>query len=434
MAGDGDDRIFGGAGADSIDGGAGNDDLYGNDGDDIIRSGTGDNRVDGGDGSDTLYLDGTQSQYSISTNDGEFSASSSSYGSVSAINVEKIVFTGDGSELLIDTAEDVDSNATADTTNTFSTDSETSDSLSAEVSVNTTSQYWYPGAASDYTFIDNGDGSISVIDGLDRTSTLSSSDSIWFDAENTAYTASDLVAQEEPTSQIVASSAGGYRVGTNGDDEFVGGDGVDVFDGLSGADSFDGGGGDYNQVNYGGAASDYSFSANDDGSVSVTDGAGETDVLTGIDGLWFEGEQAWYSVDSLITEQNNASVIYAGDQGGYFVGTQGDDRFVGGDGVDVFDGVTGADVFDGAGGEYNQVNYAGAASDYNFLRKGRWQLIGWLMVTAIADTLTNIDGLWFEAEQGLVYPRTTWLAKRTARWRVLVGPRQGAIMWEKLSA
>ncbi len=67
-AGDGADRLDGGAGNDQLYGGAGNDVLLGGDGDDLLQGGLGDDTLDGGTGSDTAVFGGTRASYAVVTN------------------------------------------------------------------------------------------------------------------------------------------------------------------------------------------------------------------------------------------------------------------------------------------------------------------------------------------------------------------------------
>jgi len=50
--------------------------------------------------------------------------------------------------------------------------------------------------------------------------------------------------------------------------------------------------------------SDYAFTRNDDGSVSV-ERDGETDTLHDIGGIWFNGEGAWYDIDQAVEQSGD---------------------------------------------------------------------------------------------------------------------------------
>ena len=79
-------------------------------------------------------------------------------------------------------------------------------------------------------------------------------------------------------------------------------------------------------------------------------------------------------------------------------GAEGDDILSGGDGDDTLYGGVGADSLDGGDGEYNQVDYDGYASDYQFFLRAD----GTTLVVSEAygvDVLSNIDGIWFRGEE-----------------------------------
>lgn len=265
----------------------------------------------------------------------------------------------------------------------------------------------YDGSAADYRFVVNADGSVTVTNPVYGTDTLKNIDGIWFNDEAKWYPIADLLTTEpEPTppttgNVITATAEGGYLAGTDGDDVFAGGDGVDVFYGGKGDDTYQGGG-EYNQVDYDGAAADYQFVKNADDTVTVSHPVFGTDTLKDIHGMWFAGENKWYVIDDLLTAEpgptppTTDNVISATEQGGYLGGTEANDLFKGAGGTDVFYGGRGDDVFEGAGG-YNQVDYDGAAADYTFARAAD----GTVTVTHPeygTDTLKDIGGMWFSGE------------------------------------
>ncbi len=180
----------------------------------------------------------------------------------------------------------------------------------------------YPGDSSDYVFERNADASVSVTKPGGIVDTLTNIDGFWFSGEARWYAIGDLVGAFE------------------GDQTITGGP-------------------DYDQVNYPGAASDYTFTQNADGSVSVEKPTGGTDTLIRIDGFWFQGEQEWYPIESLITPVGQT-----------IVGTNA----------------------------YDQVDYDGARADYIFVENAD----GSVTVNrpgGLVDTLTLIDGFWFRGEE-----------------------------------
>ncbi len=232
----------------------------------------------------------------------------------------------------------------------------------------------YPGQLSDYTITRNANGTITVEHPTLGTDTLTSIEGFWFQGETAWYSADDAVAQ-------AGGGTGNTLTGTNTNNTFTD---------LNGDTIIDGNGGAYNQVDFAGRLADYTFTQNADGSVTVAHPTRGTDTLTDIDGLWFQGEGAWYSmVDALAAGGGNTGNTP----------TNGNDTLTGTAGNDVFVGSRGNDTIDGNGGAYNQVDYAGRLSDYSITQNPD----GSVTVdhpTRGTDTLTDIDGLWFQGEAG----------------------------------
>ena len=163
----------------------------------------------------------------------------------------------------------------------------------------------FAGSAADYTFERNDDGSVTVSNPVQGTDTLRNIDGLWFSGEAKWYPLDDLVAAS-PTDPgtvniIEAGNRGGYFVGTDGKDDFRGGKGNDTFVGGKGDDVYDGGSGGYDQVDLMGRLSDYSFTANADGSITASHAEYGVDVLKNIDGIWVGEDNMWVSTDDLVT-------------------------------------------------------------------------------------------------------------------------------------
>ncbi len=305
---------------------------------------------------------------------------------------------------------------------------------------------------------------------------------------------------------VTGTSDGDYLVGTDQNDHLIGLDGDDVFFETAGNDTYEGGSG-YNQVNYDGASTDYTFVENSDGSVTATHTTtSKVDTLIEIGGLWFNSEGAWYGLESLTVPAstpptpptNNAPVVatalvdqsspedtavsfaipsgtfsdvdgdaltlsatlsdgsalpawlsfdgtnftgsppqdYTGtlsievtasdgtdnvsdvfelvitpvgaptptlntvtgtSDGDYLVGTDQDDHLIGLAGDDVFFETAGNDTYEGGSG-YNQVNYDGASTDYTFVENSDGSVTATHTTTSKVDTLIEIGGLWFNSE------------------------------------
>jgi Ca2+-binding RTX toxin-like protein len=109
----------------------------------------------------------------------------------------------------------------------------------------------------------------------------------------------DQLFGDENNNLISGGSGDDYLAGGAGNDGLYGGDGNDALYGGSGNDVLDGEGGTNNQADYDGAADDYSFTRNVDDTVTVSHSVYGTDTLRNIDGVWFNGEAQWYSLDQL---------------------------------------------------------------------------------------------------------------------------------------
>jgi len=225
----------------------------------------------------------------------------------------------------------------------------------------------YDGALSEYSLSQNQDGSVTIVHPQWGTDTLIDIDGFWFRGEGQWYSMDDAIAQ-----------SGGN---TEGGNVFNGTAGQDVWIASNADETFNGGNGtEYDQVDYQGSLSDYTFTRNADGSVTV-EGLGSTDTLTNIEGIWFQGEAAWYSVDSAVELTGSST---GGNN--IFNGTAAQDVWLATEANETFNG--------GNGTEYDQVDYSGSAADYNFVQNAD----GSVTVTGFGstDTLISIEGIWFQ--------------------------------------
>ena len=182
----------------------------------------------------------------------------------------------------------------------------------------------YEGFASDYTFTLNSDLSVSVDKPNGGVDTLIDIDGIWFTVEEKWYAINNL---------ITVPASGETYTGTNY----------------------------YDQVDYPGASTDYVFIRNEDNSVTVNKPDGGIDTLILIDGIWFQGEAAWYSMDILAPIEGISRV---------FTGTEG----------------------------YDQVDYDGERTDYHFIQNDD-DTVTVIRPDGGTDTLIAIDGFWFVGEE-----------------------------------
>lgn len=166
-----------------------------------------------------------------------------------------------------------------------------------------------------------------------------------------------------------------------------------VFNNLAGNQTFRGIEGTYDQVNYAGRLSDYTFTQLANGNVRVTHPTLGTDVLVSIEGFWFSGEARWYSLDDALAQTSGNGFL---DADGVRQGTNGNDTLSGGNGDDVFYGGLGNDRYNGGAG-YNQVNYDGSLLEYRVTENANGS-VSFSHATWGDDVLTDIDGLWFVRE------------------------------------
>jgi len=167
----------------------------------------------------------------------------------------------------------------------------------------------YPGAASDYTFTENANGSVRVEKPGGGADTLIRIDGFWFQGEEEWYPIESLIAQ-----------GGQTIVGTNA----------------------------YDQVDYDGFRAEYLFVQNANGSVTVNRPGGVIDTLTRIDGFWFRGEEAWYSIEDIFDGDtgtvNNGIITGSNDVNDNLTGTNANDAFFVGRGNDLVRGLGGQDT------------------------------------------------------------------------------------------
>ncbi len=167
----------------------------------------------------------------------------------------------------------------------------------------------YDGAAADYTYSRNADGSVTVTKPGGATDILSGVDGFWFQGEGAWYSMDAVLATFPGGNDGGGNNGGGGNIidGTSGNDQLFGTAGNDIFESLIGQDVVIGSAGNdlinlgdgYDQIDYAGASDDYIIVNNGDGSYTVTKPGGDVDMLTGVDGFWFQGEGAWYAIDTL---------------------------------------------------------------------------------------------------------------------------------------
>ncbi|MEO0786985.1 MAG: hypothetical protein AAFY10_14915, partial [Pseudomonadota bacterium] len=121
------------------------------------------------------------------------------------------------------------------------------------------------------------------------------------------------------------------------------------------------------------------------------------DTLTEIDGFWFNGSQVWLPLESVLPPVSGTTI--EGTAGNDILnGTAGDDIMIGNGGQDQFQESPGDDTIIGDAGAYSQVNYFGLFEDYTFTQSADGTVTVFNAETG-TDTLTDIDGFWFNGSQ-----------------------------------
>ena len=407
----GNDTLTATAGVNILDGGEGDDLITGGTGDDAIFDNFGANIIDGGDGTDTYYVFGIEADYSLYIITGGIQIEGPQLLSL-VTNTEFLVFEDvAGIQTAINISDFISQNINlinGTSSDDYLSGTDGNDAFEGNGGSDTFygglgddifngnpanySQVDYDGHAVDYSFSLNGDGTVSVTNGIYGSDTLVDIDGVWFINESEWYSVGDLL-PAGTVNTINGTSGDDYLSGTNFNDEFFGGDGSDTFYGGLGNDIYHGGDAGYNQVDYDGYAVDYTFTLNADGSATAVNVTYGTDILHDIGGIWFTGEGQWYSIWDLYPA-GTINAINGTSGNDYLVGSTINDEFFGGDGSDTFYGDLGDDIYHGGDAGYNQVDYDGYAADYMFTLNGD----GTTKVensTYGTDTLEDIGGIWF---------------------------------------
>jgi len=250
------------------------------------------------------------------------------------------------------------------------------------------------GGAADYALSRNVDGTVRLeaLTGDEGEDTLAGIEALYFIGEASTLEIGDLVAD------YGTSGNDGWVEGTSGADFLYGLAGDDTLAGRGGDDVYDGGDGDDTASFLGGLA-DYVLNRNADGSVTITalSGIDGTDVLHNIEGVYFEADQTYRSIESLVGQYGTAgddAWVEGSANGDILYGLAGDDTLIGRAGDDRLDGGEG----------YDQANYLGDFDDFVFTRRPD----GSITVTDTTgaegvDTLVDIEAVYFDGSQ-------TWAA------------------------
>ena len=397
----GSDQLFGSIGDDLINGNGGRDFFYGSLGDDVIIG-------DGNRYNEIVYA-GDYSDYSfIRNNDGSVTVTGALNGTDTLTGIDGVRFQGSTqwyniNELLDaigpiegTTGDDYLYGSTSDDLmignggNDVFRSSFGSDTIIGNIDGNDT--VLYRGVASDYTFTRTEDGSYTVTGEFTGTDILTNIESINFrDGGIRRIFDIDILVG------LIEGTGGDDLIqGSDGDDVMLGYQGTDVFFGSLGddrifGDSYDGGPLQRDQVSYEGTADDYTFTLNDDGSVTVEGELTGTDTLVDIYSIWFRGSKEWYLLEELCAS------------GGNVEGTAGSDRLYGSDSSDTIIGNGGSDAFYASGGNDTLIGSTatsdvytvnGSPSDFTFVLNDDGSVTATSVLYDV-DTLIDIDSVWF---------------------------------------
>ncbi|WP_425070179.1 putative Ig domain-containing protein [Roseibium sp.] len=427
-----------------ITGTDGKETLEGTDGNDILRAGgendwlensKGNDVLLGGDGYDQARFEGAASDYVFRWNkDGSFTATSAEYGVDTLHSINGIWFRGEGkwyrTEDLLPQHSSFKTFAGTDSYE-FIYASHGDDIVVAGAGNDTIQplggndiifgdgddHLHLEGARADYEFQWNPDGSVYAIHATDGVKILNGIDEVTFRGSGEWAWLNNLYVDPDSRTVVDGTSGNDTLAGTDFADVVEAGDGDDVIEGSAGDDTIFGGAGN-DQVTYGGSAADVTVTENQDGTYTITSAAFGTDLLSGIETLYFSGENASYQLSALVSVTGGTSNLIEGTDGKETLeGTDGDDILRAGGENDWIRNSKGNDVLLGGDG-YDQARFAGAASDYVF----RWNKDGSFTATSAeygVDTLHSINGIWFSGE-GKWY-RTEDLLPQHSSFRTFAG-------------
>ena len=171
-------------------------------------------------------------------------------------------------------------------------------------------------------------------------------------------------------------------IGDAGDNEFFSGRGTDVIQGGAGNDT----------LRVDGDIFEWTFSANADGSVTMTHPTWGENTLVGIEQIFSQRAGELFSIDDAIASTNGLPRFRL-DNDNVINGTNGDDAITASADVQGFYGGTGDDVYFGTG-NFEQVNYDGSRSEYTITQNGDGSITVDHPIWG-TDTLNDIDALIF---------------------------------------
>jgi len=297
------------------------------------------------------------------------------------------------------------------------------------------SQADYNGFVDEYTFTQNADGTVTVEHALYGTDTLTHIDGVWFGGQQEWMSIEQLTNSVapvdpdpvdpdpvdpdpvdpdpvdpdpvdptpvdpdpvdpdpvDPTGPNTGTLIDGVITGSNDvDDTLIGDGGNNVFFAGRGTDLIQGGAGN-DTLRVDGDIFEWTYSANADGSVTMTHPTWGENTLVGIEQILSQRSGETFSIDDAIASTNGLPRFRL-DNDNVINGTNGDDVIPGGSDVQGFYGGTGDDVFLGTG-DFEQVNYDGSRFEYSITQNGDGSITVDHPIWG-TDTLNDIDALIF---------------------------------------
>ena len=355
--------------------------------------------------------DNSLSEFAIYRNaDGSVTVSHPTIGTDTLVNIQGLWSDADQSWYSIDDAIALTANAPTSTTTPSTNDGFAGTvlySLGDDTHIGSADEYSqidYDNSLSEFTIYRNADGSVTASHPTIGTDTLINVDGIWSDADQSWYSIDDAItltsdgtANPVPVDPVDTGANTGVLVngiitgsndvndtliGDAGNNTFFAGRGTDVIQGGAGQDT----------LNVDGDIFEWTFSANADGSVSMTHPTWGQNTLIGIEQITSQRSGETFSIDDAIASTNGLPRFRL-DNDNVINGTNGDDNIQGGADVQGFYGGTGNDVYFGTDA-FEQVNYDGARSEYNITQNNDGSITVDHPIWG-TDTLIDIDGLIF---------------------------------------
>ncbi|MBK6026753.1 Ca2+-binding RTX toxin-like protein [Brevundimonas nasdae] len=311
--------IQGTEGPDNLSGGSGNDVIVGLGGDDVLYGAAGNDLLDGGAGEDQASFAGKLGEVRFERQEnGDVVATDliGTDGADTLRNIEAVYFDGDGNwRTLIElvgvhgtAGDDAWISGTANSDRLFGLAGD--DTLVGHAGDDFLyggegyDQVNYAGDIADFVFTRQADGAVTIADvtGTEGVDTVFDMEAVYFEASQTWSSLNNLVADygTEADDDWVQGTSGSDRIyGLGGDDSLVGRQGDDF---LYGGDGYD-------QANYFGASTNFSFTRNPNGTVTITDLVGDegSDLLSGVEAVYFDSDSVWSTLEDLVGSTPSSS-------------------------------------------------------------------------------------------------------------------------------